>query len=89
MDPSIDCSDFARALQMSRDALHRTSGAGSEERQSCRISDLLGDLEGMSEASPAYRAAVAAWLCIAGIQYTSHVWHCCISRSPARTSYLA
>jgi hypothetical protein len=89
MDPSIDCSDFASAVQISRDALRRASGAGNEQRQSCRSSDLLGDFEGMSEASPAFRAAVAAWLCMAGIQYADHVWHCCVSRSPARTSYLA
>ena len=89
MDPSIVWSDFARALQISRDASQRTSGVGSEERQSCRSSDLLGDFEGMKGASPAIRAAHAAWSCTAGIQYADHVWHCCVSRSPARTSHFA
>ena len=89
MAPSIVCSDFARVLQISRDASRRTSEAGKEKRQSCRSSDLLGDFEGMRDASPAIRAAHAAWLCTAGIQYADHVWHCCVSRFPARTSHLA
>ena len=89
MVPSIVCMDFAKALQISCDAFSRSSEEGNEERQSCRSSDLLGNFEGMLDESPAIRAALAGSSCIAGIQYADHVWHCCVSRSPARASHLA